>query len=137
MIQPTSPPRNELTFTLERRELEAEEGGLFAEVFLAALAVEFFFLGEDGGVIRAAVFDEVVEDAGQLVGGGRDGFRRTEAGFHAAEVIAKGRLATLQALGGHAQSVGGAAFDVARRGGEDTAACSPALLPPLSLPPPR
>ena len=35
--------------SLERGELEAEEGGLFAEGFLAAFAVEFFFLDEDGG----------------------------------------------------------------------------------------
>ena len=47
--------------------MEAAEGGLFSEVFLAAFAVEFFFLCEDGSVVGAAMFDEVMEDTGQLV----------------------------------------------------------------------
>jgi hypothetical protein len=38
---------------------------LFAEVFFAALAVELFLGGEDGGVAGAAVFDEVTDDAGR------------------------------------------------------------------------
>jgi hypothetical protein len=36
---------------------------LFADVFLAALAVEFFLIVEDGGVGRTAVVVEVVKDA--------------------------------------------------------------------------
>jgi hypothetical protein len=58
--------------------LEAAEGGLFAEVFFAAAAVQFLFLGKDGGVIRAAIFDEVMDDAGEFVGGG--GKTKTENG---------------------------------------------------------
>ena len=46
--------------------MEAEEGGLFAEGFLAALAVEFFLLDEDGGIIGTAMFDSVMEDAGEV-----------------------------------------------------------------------
>ena len=100
----------------------AEEGGLFAEGPFAAEAVEFFLVGEDGGVIGAAVFDQMMEDAGQFMGGGGDGFRGAETGFHPAEEVAESALAALEALGGHAQGVGGAAFDVAGGDGEDTAA---------------
>ena len=47
--------------------MESAEGGLFAEVFLAAFAVEFFLGGEDRSIIRAAMFDEVMEDASQFI----------------------------------------------------------------------
>ena len=90
------------------------EGGLFAQGAFAPLAVEFFLFCEDGGVIGDAVLDEVVKNAGEFVGGGGDGGRGAELGFHPAEVFAEGALAALQALGGHPQGVG----------------CSPAPLPP-------
>ena len=91
----------------------AEEGGLFAEGSFAAEAVEFFLLGEDGGIIGAAVLDEVMKDAGEFMGRGGDGFRGAEPGFHPAEEVAEGALAALEALGGHAQGGGGAAFHIA------------------------
>jgi hypothetical protein len=50
------------------------------------------------------VFDEVVEDAGEFVGGGGDGFRGAEACFHTAEVIAEGGLAAVEALSSHARA---------------------------------
>jgi hypothetical protein len=62
-------------------ELVAEEGGLFAEHFLAALAVEFLLLGKDRGVVGTAMFDQMVKDAGQLVRCRGDRLRRTEPRF--------------------------------------------------------
>jgi hypothetical protein len=50
--------------------LEAEGGGLFAEVFFAAETVELFLGGEGGGGVRDAVFDQMMEDAREFVGGG-------------------------------------------------------------------
>lgn len=103
--------------------MEAEGGGLFAKGSFAAEAVEFLLVGEDGGIIGAAVFDEVMQDAGEFMGRGGDGFRSTEPGFHPAEEVAEGGLAALEALGGHAQGVGGAAFHIAGGDGEDAPAC--------------
>jgi hypothetical protein len=51
-------------------------GGVFP-----AFPVEFFLGGEDRGVMSAAIFDEVVDNAGQFVSGGGDGFGVTRRAF--------------------------------------------------------
>ena len=53
--------------------MEAEGGGVFFEAFDFLLAVFFFGLGPDGGVVWFLMFEEVPENAGQFVGHGGDG----------------------------------------------------------------
>jgi hypothetical protein len=47
--------------------------------------VEGFLLGEDGFVVVAAVFDEVMDDASQFMSRGRDGFGGSKWGFHSSK----------------------------------------------------
>ena len=101
--------------------MEAEESGLAAEVFRAAKAMAFFLLSENGGIKGAAMFDEVMDDPGELVGRGGNGSGCAQPGLHPAVVVAECGLATLKVPGSHAQGLGGTAFDVAGAGGEDTA----------------
>ena len=89
---------------------------------------EFFLVGmgdglvPNGGVIRGAKLNHVPDDACQFMGHGGDGFWGAEAGFPAAEAIAKIVLAVPEALGGEAQGSGRAAIDVTGFDGKDPAA---------------
>ena len=47
--------------------------------------------------------NQSVNDARQLVGGGGDGFRRTEAGLHPSEERSQGGLTVMQRAGRHAE----------------------------------
>ena len=77
--------------------METEFGGLFLEVGDAAgwsgrgLLEGFHF------VVGHAAGDDRVEDAGELVGGGGDGFGGAELGLHPAEEVTEGALAGLEA----------------------------------------
>ena len=52
-------------------------------------------LSEDAVVERLAGGDEMINDAGELVGGGGDGLGGTEPVAHAAVGVAEARLATV------------------------------------------
>ena len=81
-----------------------------------------FVLSEDGVVVGLAGGDEVVNDAGELVGGGGDGLWGPKAVAHATLGVAEARLATVKALGGHAQRGGGGVVDLSGPGREHLAA---------------
>lgn len=106
----------------EGNEGEAEVAGLLAKVVFTALLIAGFVAGEDGVIVRGAGFEKMIDDAGEFVSGGGDGLGGAEAGAHAPEVIAEGGVAFAGAVGGHAQSVSGAALDGASMRREDASA---------------
>ena len=102
--------------------MEAKESGLFAEGFFTAFTLKRFFLSEDGCIVGRAMFNQMVDDAGELVGRCRDRGWGTQASFHPTKEVAKSALAALEALSCHPQGRGGATFDIAGGGGEDASA---------------
>ena len=87
------------------------------------LLAEFFFCGSpDGGVVGLLVFEEVPEDAGQLVGHGGNGFGRAQACFPSAEALTQVIVAAPQTLGCQTQGQGGATLHIAGFNGDDCAA---------------
>ncbi len=68
------------------------------------------------------VFDETIDDPGQFVSGGGDGFGCPESGLHATVEAAQGALAPFQRGGGQAQSVAGSVDDATRSTAEHFAA---------------
>lgn len=60
------------------------------------------------------VFQHSVDQAGELVSGGGDGFGSSESGFEASQEGAKGGVASVQALCGDTQGGGGAVLDFSR-----------------------
>ena len=95
---------------------------MLAEVGGAALLIADFVVGEDGVVEGGAGLEEMINDAGEFVGGGGNGLGGAEPGAHAAKVVAEGGVALAGAVGGHAQGVGGAALHGAGVGREHFAA---------------
>lgn len=63
----------------EGNEGEAEVAGLFAKTVFAALLVGGFVACKDGVVVRLAGFEQVVDDAGEFVGGGGDSLGGAES----------------------------------------------------------
>lgn len=61
-----------------------------------------FVLGEDGFVVGLAGGDEVVEDAGELMGGGGDGLGGPLAVSHTAVELAEDGVAAAEAIGSEA-----------------------------------
>ena len=94
--------------------MEAEGGGVFFEAFDFLLAVFFFGFGPDGGVVGFLIFEEVPENAGQLVGHRGDGLGGAQSGFPAAETVAQIILGIPQHLRPQPLGFGGPTFDVPR-----------------------
>src|SRR5258707_8492923 len=92
---------------LDGNELKSQEFGLFLEFALDAPLVEEFLCGEDGFIVGLPGGEQMEDDAGQLVGCGGNGFGRSQLGTHAAKIVAQPGLASVQAVGGHAQRPGG------------------------------
>ena len=92
------------------------------EVFESFLFEFFFGLSPDGRVVRDPILDEVPDNAGQFVGHGSDGFWGAQASFPATETVAQIIFAVPEALGGQAQGLRGAGFNVAGFDGDDFAA---------------
>ena len=70
--------------------MEAERGGVFFEAFDFLLAVFFFGLGPDGGVVGFLEFEDVPENAGQLVGHGGDGLGGAQVGHSPEQSVSLG-----------------------------------------------
>ncbi len=79
-------------------ELEAVFSSLLSEFLLRALVVLHLLLAEDAFVIGLPGGEQVIEDACQLVRGGRDGLGRAEFGAHTPVVLAQPGLASVQRL---------------------------------------
>jgi len=77
--------------------LETEFGGLFLEVEDAAVWSGGGLLEGFHFAVGHAAGDDRVEDAGEFVGGGGDGFGGTESGLHLAEEVTEGALVALEA----------------------------------------
>ena len=108
--------------SLSANKVEPEVFCLSEEVFEAS----GLFLGSgfegDGLVVGTLGFDHGVEDAGEFVGGGRDAFGFSKAGFHFAAEVPEFGVAAPESLGAQAQDCGNFVGDFAGGGFEDFAA---------------
>src|SRR5271167_1492505 len=102
---------------IERNQLKTEGFGLPLKSGSGAMAVKFFFSGEDGLVVALASFQEMVNDASQLVGSDSDGFGSAVLGAHTPVEFAQTGLAVVQRLRGHAQGAGQPLPDLPRARG--------------------
>lgn len=82
--------------------MEAEGRGILLQTFDFFLFEFGFGLLPNRGIVRAAIFNEMPDDSGQLMGHGGDGFGGSQASFPAAETIAQIILAVPETLGGEA-----------------------------------
>lgn len=68
-------------------ELKAERSGLMAESALEADGLALLLLGEDAFVIGFTGSEQVKDHAGKFVGGGGNGFGRSQPGSHPAHAL--------------------------------------------------
>ena len=76
---------------MSMRRVGSRERRRFFEAFDFLLAVFFFGLGPDGGVVWFLMFEEVPENAGQFVGHGGDGLGGAQVGHSPEQSVSLGK----------------------------------------------
>ena len=80
-------------------DLEVQGSSLFLEPFDLVLPVFFLVIGDAFVHVGLAVFQHSIQEAGQFVGHGGDGFGGSQPGAQAAEIRSQGAPAAPQRLG--------------------------------------
>ena len=95
---------------------------MFSQALFLPLCLFLVFPYEDGLIVVLSGGDQVIDDAGQFVGGGCDGLGSAEAGSHTAIEVAQMGFAARQRLGCNAQRMAGTAVGLAGPGRQYLAA---------------
>ena len=101
--------------------------GLTSEARLEAALVLDVVSSEDGFAVWSSRREQMIDDAGEFVGGCGDGLGGTELGSHPAVEGSQCGGTAQQGLGGEAQGVGKAMLDVSRADGENLATGYPVV----------